>query len=369
MMLSTLRQVSLVGTCTLLFVINVVDATRSWKTIIDSNIYKRSNIDLARIKLRVEADPFHFDGDDHSSPPVSTSPPIETTQAPSPGPAATNHDEWITISPTRAPTLMPTRDPANTVVPSDWPSLAPSYNGPTMQPTKRESNVDGNGGCNPGSSLYRVNMHDTWGDGWDGTVLKIVGVQDQDEADRPLQSTITTTHTEANGGAVVTVSETIELHPEDLGQQHSQEAAVTVDALGLVFEGGLRSGSYAYTDVCLRPGRCYDLTVQGGGFLEEVSWDVRPVVLGAVAQHAEPIVQGGAPSDCSFSIPYPTGEQFCATTCSSTIDPDHNQSPQIFDNPLIDSVGGGENVARSSTTPAHVGLMNKMKNIEGGSRN
>ena len=361
MLLSTLRHGTFAVAFSLALVVNVVDA-RTWRTIIDESIYKRSNIDLARIKLRVEADPFFFGEGSHTFAPVSTSPPIATTQAPSLPPA--NHESWITTAPTKSPTLTPTLNPASTHLPSDWPSLSPTHGGPTLAPTKRESNVDGNGGCSPGSVLYRVNMRDSWGDGWDGTVLKIVGVEDQDEADRP-QSTITKTSTESNGGAVVTVTETIELNPQDMftgnGGGHQ---GTTVDALGPVFEGGLRSGSYAYTDVCLRPGRCYDITVQGGGFLEEVFWDVQPVVLGASAQHSEPVVEGGAPSDCSFSIPYPTGEQFCATTCSSTIDPDHSQASEVLNNPLIDS-NGSANTARSS----HLGLMHQMEmNENDGSR-
>jgi hypothetical protein len=272
---------------------------RTWQSLIDREILVSSIQDSARQQLRIEQDPFLT---------------FEEVMQPTPAPQA----EWITMAPTHSPSN----------VPSDMPSLYPTS--PTPAPSEREANVDGNGGCNEGTMLYQVNMYDSWGDGWDNTMLSITGLEDGE----PLPNhgnMITRTQTTDTGDAIVTYSETVALDGTNLFDETNASA---IDPLGLVFQGGLRRGFHATADVCLMPRRCYEILVQGGDMLSEVSWDIRPIVLGAdntVPSATESLVDGGAPSYCQFSLPGENFDGFCPTTCSSTLNPEHTETPRLYE--------------------------------------
>jgi hypothetical protein len=278
---------------------------RQWQDIISHEIYSQPNIDSDRYQLKIELDPFFYPDEN----------PVE--MAPSPQP---HTHVLVTASPTMVPSS----------IPSDFPSLAPSgQTGPTASPTTRAQNVDGNGGCHEGTVLVQVNMYDSWGDGWDSTLLKITGIEDQDTTNIS-GNTVTKTQTTNTGDTTVSISNTIELtsaHPFGTG---TQEAA-HLDPLGMVFDGGLLRGSHSAVEVCLMPRRCYEVVVQGGENLDEVSWDIRSVILGSDEQAPDSLIQGGAPVDCTFSLPDENGESFCPSTCSSTMNPQLTQVPQIFD--------------------------------------
>lgn len=275
---------------------------RTWTDVVDRSIYLQPNLDTSRLLLKMEIDPL-LRLDDAGN--------LE----PSPEPAT---GTWITKSP--APTYVPT------AIPSDMPSLAPT--GPTSSPTIRSENIEGNGGCPDGTVLYRVNMYDSWGDGWSGvTQLVITGVEDQDTT-AVIGSTVTKTHTTQQGDTTVSITQTVELtsdHP--FGTAPSKENYKYVHPLGRIFEGNLHAGSRGNAWVCLMPRRCYEVVVSGGDYLEEVSWSIE----GVFGERDVPLVQGGAPSDCSFSIPDENGVSFCEATCSSTLNPAHTQSPAITD--------------------------------------
>jgi hypothetical protein len=272
---------------------------RQWQSVIDHAIYSRSNIDKERFSLTIEMDPLFF-GDEL---------PLE---APTPAPQA-KLQAWVTLTPTETPSS----------IPSDFPSLAPT--GPTGEPSTREQNIDGNGGCNEGTMLYQVNMYDSWGDGWDATMLKIVGIEDEVPDDMHA-NIITRSHTANTGNATVTVTNTIEFNTEHM---FSQGESTPVDPLGLVFQAGLRRGSHAAADVCLMPRRCYEVAVGGGDRLEEVSWDIRPVNLGSDEQNSIALLEGGAPADCQFSVPDQNGNTFCPSTCDRT----KTEPPMASENP------------------------------------
>ena len=347
-----------------------IDA-RSWRSIIDHDIHSRSNIELARMQLKREADPFFFGQDSHTVPPVEPSPPVATSApkpvaSPTPAP-----NKWVTLPPSDSPTLLPTVDPKHTQVPSDLPSLAPTEPVPTALPTSRENNVDGNGGCHEGSILYQVNMRDQFGDGWDfNTVLKIEGIEDQQDQIQTA-STITTTKTEDDGQAVVTVAETIEISTQEMFTADEATDGNTVDPLGTIFSGGLRQGYASTTDICLMRHRCYRVSVHGGAMLDEVSWDIRPVALGEEVQGQEPIVEGGAPSACSFSIPDEDGKQFCPTGCTSvpTSLATHDVAVGDDSHQSLNEMSAGSTVisSRSSSFGGH-GLFQVIED-EGGKRN
>lgn len=279
---------------------------RKWTDVVDPSIYLQPNLDVNRQQLKIELDPFFRPGE-------------ASEIAPSMAPLSSG---WVTSSP--APTDSPS------AIPSDTPSLAPT--GPTSAPTLRIENTEGNGGCDEGTVLYRVNMYDSWGDGWDSaTKVTITGVEDQDTT-QTSGSTVTKTHTSQQGDTTVSISTTVELtsdHP--FGTAGTDEGYTYVNPLGKLFEGTLDRGSQGYAYVCLVQRRCYEVIAHGGDYLDEVSWDIVPIVLGSPDEITQPVVQGGAPSDCSFSIPDENGEYFCETSCSSTLHPEHTQVPDVVD--------------------------------------
>lgn len=282
-----------------------VDA-RSWQDVVDRSIYLQPQLDSDRFQLKIELDPFF-------------KPQEATVVSPTPEPVA---NTWVAAS--AAPTEVPT------AMPSNLPSLSPTAI--TAAPTLRSENVDGNGGCREGTLLYRVNMYDAWGDGWDSsTKITITGIEDQDTT-VVSGNTITRTHTTQNGDTTVSITSTIEMtsdHP--FGTSPAGGDYNYVNALGKIFEGALHKGSHGSSYVCLVPRRCYEAVVYGDDYLDEVSWDIEPVILGSQNQTDIPIIEGKAPADCSFSIPDENGEFFCDAVCSNTLHPKNTQSPAVVD--------------------------------------
>lgn len=275
---------------------------RVWQTVIDHNIVRRSTVESLRYSIPIEADPFFFPQDGLDE---------DDDDEPVPRPS----EAWVTLAPTVAPSS----------VPSDAPSLTPTA-----------WDIDLNGGCRQGLELYDVHMYDSWGDGWDpNTYVKISGVIDQDpNLELPttsMQRTITNNH----GGKTVSIFRTINLDNEKSIFNPSQKNEV--DPLGLIFMGSLRRGSHEVAQVCLLPKRCYQITVGGGDFLNEVSWDLRKVDLQAryrnnngnnnstntddsdsSNQLLPPVLGGGAPAVCTMSLPDEYGHHFCANLCKVT---------------------------------------------------
>jgi len=295
----------------LCFSLCAVEARR-WQDLVDRSIYVQNYLDQARYQLEIERDPFVRPSAIPDATP--TSQPVSST--------------WMTRSP--APTLAPS------AIPSDSPSLSPTA--PTSSPTLRSENVDGNGGCHNGTVLYRVNMYDTWGDGWSSnTKLTITGIKDQDTT-QVSGNTVTKTHTSTQGGTTVSISTTVDLasdHP--FGNVSTGTGHTYVNPLGQIFQGSLHSGSHGYAYVCLVARRCYDVVVHGGDYLNEVSWDIEPITLGSSAGNATPVIEGGAPLDCYFSIPDQNGEYFCQANCTTILHSQHTQAPALVNHlsPLV----------------------------------
>jgi hypothetical protein len=295
---------------------------RNYLSVIDHDIYQRSNIDTDRYQLKIEMDPFFYPGAEKES-----EAPLEPTQAP-------YSQVWITPSPTENPSS----------IPSDFPSLAPTA--PTPAPSKREENTDGNGGCLAGTTLYQVNMYDAWGDGWDGTMLQITGIEDQNPTDIS-GNTVTTSVTTETDGMTVTISKRVELNSGQI--LNKQEFKATpVEPLGTVFQGGLLQGSHSAADVCLMPRRCYQVLVSGGDFLDEVSWDIRAVQLGSAEQDSAPLLDGDAPADCTLSVPDENGTTFCPATCSTTMNPEITEVPRVVDTLQVNEADHGDAVGSST---------------------
>ena len=215
---------------------------RQWQSIVDHDIVRKSNIDSSRHELKIEVDPFINAG--NSKPSV-----IPTTELPK----AQANKFSNTMS-----------------VPAATPST--------------------NGSCEDGQSHYEIHMMDTWGDGWDQTVITITGMSNQ-----ALPSDAMTTHTNQQGDMVTAISNTIDLHSSNEKDP--------------IFQGTLQEGYQDSAHLCLVPNRCYQLVATGGEFSAEVSWEIRQ------GSNMEPILTGSAPTECTFSIPNEEGEQFCPNTC------------------------------------------------------
>ena len=101
--------------------------------------------------------------------------------------------------------------------------------------------------------------------------------------------------------------------------------------------------------VCLIPRRCYQVTVGGGEFLNEVSWDIRPANLDDPDSPLETVLGGGAPSGCTMSLPDENGHHFCANTCSNTLPPNAMTEPPKLIGNLQNNPAVGSNAINQAT--------------------
>ena len=113
---------------------------------------------------------------------------------------------------------------------------------------------------------YRLIQYDTWGDGWDDTKMTIMS-----------------------------------------------------DADAIIYKGGLDTGTEGTEYICLSTEEeCYHVTVSGGIWGNEISWEIKPLQHGAPA-----IADGGSPQDCTFAI---RGD-ICEKTCDGRPHKDMQDSP------------------------------------------
>lgn len=247
---------------------------RQWQAIIDHDILRKSNIDSSRYELKIETDPFYYPGE--KSP----------TDIPTEAPKADVTKVWTTMSPTTSPSVG-------------------SIDGISTTPI--ELAIKQNDACKNGLKLYEVHMMDTWGDGWDQTMITIAGIIDS----------MTTTHTNTQGDNIVSISKTIEFDSVS-SSITDPNSANGIHPLGQIFQGTLQDGYHDFADVCLLPNRCYELVATGGEFLEEVSWELRPGNSDPESSSVlmEPILTGGAPTRCTFSLPDENGQYLCPITCT-----------------------------------------------------
>ena len=111
---------------------------------------------------------------------------------------------------------------------------------------------------------YRLVQYDSWGDGWDNTVLTLTR-HGSDPSDEPI------------------------------------------------YRGGLEYGAQGTVHVCLtkKEPKCYHVKVENAVWGNEISWELRPLSAGAPV-----IAAGGSPSDCAVSL---GGEvDGCPNNCEAT---------------------------------------------------
>lgn len=121
--------------------------------------------------------------------------------------------------------------------------------------------------CKDGTTLYRLVMYDSFGDGWDGTKLNIA---DKTSANSYIYSDI-----------------------------------------------ALSEGSQGTEYICLsKLPACYHVEVSGGVWGKEVSWEIKPATDGAPA-----LASGGSPMSCDF----PVAGDSCSSTCTGRTGDDPTQ--------------------------------------------
>ena len=118
--------------------------------------------------------------------------------------------------------------------------------------------------CSSSQSLYRLIQYDSWGDGWDSTVLTL---------------------------------------------KERDSAASTTP----IYQGGLEYGSQGVIHVCLTKNqpKCYQVQVENGVWGNEISWELRPLAGGTPV-----LAAGGSPTDCSFHLGGTVDS--CPNTCDSS---------------------------------------------------
>jgi hypothetical protein len=139
---------SLLQSSALLALSTVVVEGRLWEDVIDKAIYQQSGVNVARMQLQVEWDPFLAEAGPHS------------------------HPNTILL-PTSAPTVAP---------------------------------------CHEGTEYYQVNMYDSSGNGWNSTKIQVIGIEDQDIEDLSKTKKNKKTHKKSTnkGNGLVSISNTVE---------------------------------------------------------------------------------------------------------------------------------------------------------------
>jgi hypothetical protein len=248
----------------LLLGLQVYESTaRSWVDVIDTSVYASAVVDPARALYRLEHDPFDFSYEEHEN----ASPALLPTAAPT-----TKHHTVKSLF---------------TTVPSAVPSNAPTAERvPTSSPTIPKPQ------CPDGEVRAVVRMYDSWGDGWGGTSLSIT-----------IRSSEVVNKTEQSSTRSFILS--------NLAKYTTEKP---------IFEGALADGSEGFYYVCLNPEICYDVTVDGGHWQDEVRWDIHPDLEGDIGSELTILAKGLAPVSCSFSAPDDFGKSVCSFSCASTSD-------------------------------------------------
>mmetsp|Transcript_5661 Transcript_5661/g.7944 ORF Transcript_5661/g.7944 Transcript_5661/m.7944 type:complete len:566 (-) Transcript_5661:97-1794(-) len=258
-------------------------------------------------------------------------------------------------SPTDEPTESPSYRPSggDTAPPSYSPapttSFQPSGNGPpttsyapsTLAPTGRYANVAGNGGCPQSEALYEVIMRDQWADGWDGRNLTIKRLGDP-EGRAYEKNVVTKTYTyKQDNGQVITIVKQQDLNASNADPNTTDPSILDFLSPNPVFSDTLdttQSVDFGY--ICLKQTRCYEASIPGGAWSDEISWEVRQVILGGIGSKTnqpQPIVTGKAPAACTFFVP--SSEQPSDPSCPATCHLS-GQSPVTPENPNGELVAG-----------------------------
>ena len=230
------------------------------------------------------------------------------------------------------PSLSP--KPTATLTPSG--SLEPSYSPesmPSSVPSRTIDHINGNGGCAKSEVLYEVILRDQFGDGWDGLYLRIERL-----GDNLTSEVVETQHLNgsqyvearivyfSNGASNSTfIKFNNSSYPIKSQVIRVEETPGDMLSTNPIFQDTLAIGDVGIRYACLQPGRCYEASIlEGGSWADEISWEIRRSTFSKSAEtnHTyKPIVNGGAPSNCTFAVPGDRGalpKMFCPSDCHLT---------------------------------------------------
>ena len=234
---------------------------RDWRDVVDPGLYEWVDLDPKKLIVMAEMDPFA----------VSFSP---------------------TMTPTYAPEVDVVERPT-TPSPTDLPTLAP---------TEVWAMVDQNGGCEKDQVLHEIRMTDSWGDGWDETIMTITRLVDQSNLPGVVQMEKNEHRSSING--FVEVRDPQKDDPSFPFQ---------------VYRGSLAKGTEGFSYICLQRNQCYQVSVDGGFWQQEIAWGIRQVQLGVPREKSPDsllLAKGEAPEICQISVAdKETGEHACPITC------------------------------------------------------
>jgi len=238
---------------------------RRWEDVIAVSIYAQSHVDIPRIQFAIEDNP-------------------------------------LNVAPTVI--LLSESQP-----PSDEPSSVPSYynqedddeDEPVQDPPKLD--------CSQGEAAFKLNMYDSWGDGWGETTISIrqmgrlegapTVALSQDVALHDFTTTTTSTSIQKRS-----------IDPRSSWQHRGLEDYVLI--------GGLKKGDFDSQHVCLSQSACYAVALQGGMWQEEAKWEIIPVdaETGTSAASQNAIAKGRGLSNCTFYVTEdPVDQPNCPFTC------------------------------------------------------
>jgi hypothetical protein len=265
-----------------------------------------------------------------------------TTSRPTSTPTITSRPTQPTFSPSTGPTRIPTPPPSRYPTISSLPTSSefPSFSSnptstptptlkestylpgftPSAYPSKKIDNNNENGGCPLTERLYEVILFDSFGDGWDNRELLIERLGDdlyteRVETEAISSSQVTVTRVRLYGNGITTAS--YEIVGEAVKETQLPSVEVSQNPIFMDTLFGETSIGYA----CLQPGRCYRATISGGGWSNEISWEIQRSELFSASNTVyrnDTIVDGGAPSNCTFQVPGDIGDfpkMFCPFDC------------------------------------------------------
>jgi hypothetical protein len=323
-------------------IFSVSSGARSWTTVIVDPAGALPSYDRGRNpQLLKEGDP-HLTRTTYRPTCTPTITPEPTSFPSEPGPS---------IQPSSAPTGIPSMHdssvpsgspaPTTSIIPSisseptgtlGSRTLEPSYppgSVPSSEPSRRVDHDIGNGGCAMSEVLYEVILYDQFGDGWDGLYLRIerlgddltsevVETQHLNGSQYVQARTVYSSNGASNTTFIKFSNSSYPMKSEVIKDEHSPGDMLSTNP---VFQDTIVTGDVAIRYACLQPGRCYEATILEGRWADEISWEIRKSTFAKSSQttrNYEPIVNGGAPSNCTFSVPGDRGalpKMFCPSEC------------------------------------------------------
>jgi hypothetical protein len=224
------------------------------------------------------------------------------------------------------PSLSP--KPTRTLIPTTfYPSLShTSY--PSMNPSSKLDDSKANGGCPTAEVLHDVILIDQFGDGWDGRELIIERLGDdlfwESTTVQFSQNSQYVLEYEVKYGNGSSKTSIVKVNNSSLPAKSrvvwEEVLPGPVLSLNPIFRGTTSNSNSSIQHACLQPGRCYRAILPGGEWDGEISWEIRQSILqsaGASNQSNKAIVNGGAPSNCTFSVPGLSEDpkMFCYSDC------------------------------------------------------